>query len=242
MVTYEVSSDLFPEAPCRSRVDSASPEDPLLQGGKLALGTSVDAENLDDPWDSELFLPGTFVIESRLKVISGQSSTAVRTPVSIGMTMSLLVGNALFVGQDEIFLLASNAVKGASAVLDTDDQVHTFRIEVTGTSAGSAVEVSYDAETPPRLQDVLIQDPAGHTSTPRLFFGEASVLAHGTAELESVSHNAGPVTCCGQANSCAKDEDLSSESIAGGGPTRRAAARTGTCSSTACPRHRVPDS
>jgi len=51
----------------------------------------------------------------------------------------------------------------------------------------------------------------------RLYFGEASLLATGIAEWETVSHNAGPETCCGQANSCGNNEELGSVGLATGG-------------------------
>ncbi|HVS18231.1 MAG TPA: hypothetical protein VMT18_06495, partial [Planctomycetota bacterium] len=217
VVTWSASSGEFPEAPCWTLVDSADPEQPLLQNGALELGTSANAENLYYQWQSKLTFPSTFVFEARVRWLSGSSSTPVRAPVTLSFTMAPLVGNALFIDQDEIFVLASNTVKGASAVVDTDDAFHTYRIEVTGTTAGSSVEVYYDGEATPRLQDVLINDASVASTQPRLYFGEASILAFGTSAWELVSHNAGPAQCCGQVNSCGNSEDPVSLGVVSGG-------------------------
>jgi len=217
VVTYDASSGTFPESPCWKLVDTASPENPVVQGGSLVLATSAASENMHYLWESSLFFPSTFVFEARLKLVSGSSSTTARAPMVLGFTLSPGVGNSLFVDHDQIFVLASNSVKGDSAVVDTDGAFHTYRIEVTGTTAGSLLEVYYDAETTPRIQDVLIQDAALNGANPRLFFGEGSVLAFGTGEWQVVSHNAGPATCCGQFNSCGNLQDLASLGVVTGG-------------------------
>jgi hypothetical protein len=217
VVTYDASSGTFPESPCWKLVDTASPENPLVQGGALVLSTSAASENMHYLWESSLFFPSTLVFEARLKLVSGSSTSSVRAPLVLGFTLSPAVGNSLFVDHDQIFVLASNTVKGASAVVDTNDAFHTYRIEVTGTSAGSLLEVYYDAETTPRIQDVLIDDSSVNGPVPRLYFGEGSVLAFGTGEWQLVSHNAGPASCCGQVNSCGNLENLLSQGVVTGG-------------------------
>lgn len=217
VVTYDAGTGTFPEVPCWKSLDSANPEQPMLQSGALVLGTSDPAENMTYLWQAPLSFPSTFIFEARMRFVSGASSTSVRAPAVLGITTSPLVGNALFIAQDEIFALASNTVKGASAAVDTDGAFHTYRIEVTGTVAGSSFAVFYDAETTPRIQSALFADPDFNGQVPRLYFGEGSVLAFGTAEWQEVSHNASAGACCGQVNSCGKLENLGSIGIVAGG-------------------------
>lgn len=215
--SYDASTGKLPESPCWKLIDTANPEQPLVAGGKLTLSSSADAENMFFLWDSKLNFPAKLVFEARMRRVSGSSSHTARTPAVMGVTTLPGVGNALFIGQDEIFLLAGNLVKGASASLDTDDLAHTYRMEVTGTAQGSQIEVFYDSETSPRLQGTTFFDTSANGLAPRLQFGEASNLSWGTSEWEWVSHNAGPASCCGGANSCGKISTLGSVGLPSGG-------------------------
>ena len=61
---------------------------------------------------------------------SGAAPSSIRA--HIFFTQSSELGNGLFIGVDEIFLLVANNVKDVSAFVDTDDAFHTYRIEVDG--------------------------------------------------------------------------------------------------------------
>src|SRR6187402_2880572 len=84
VVTYDASSGTFPETPCWKLVDTASPENPVVQGGALVLSTSAASENMYYLWESSLFFPSTLVFEARMKFVSGSSSTAARAPMVLG--------------------------------------------------------------------------------------------------------------------------------------------------------------
>jgi len=95
-------------------------------------------------------------------------------------------GNALFVGQDEIFLLADATTRGAAASVDTDDAFHTYRIEMDATGA---IQVYYDGVPTLAGQAFPSAAPA------EINFGDVTddPAVTGSAEWRFVQHNA--ATC-----------------------------------------------
>lgn len=191
--TYEASSGVFPDEVCPpwTPIVAQSPADPLLSGGKLLISTLVDGENVAYIQSApDIVVPDPLVIETRVKFVSGSASIPARAPIMILFTTSPNVGNALLIGADEIFINADNLVKGDSAIVDTNDAFHTYRIEVSGTGS---IEVFYD--------DVLMLTGSTFTSVDfnggveRVEWGEISLFAFGTSEWELVRHNASTVTC-----------------------------------------------
>lgn len=120
-------------------------ETPILVGDSLEITTSNDAEEMafsqSNGADSLLEIPDTFVIEFRMRYVSRGSPETVRTGASIYAVNAYQTGTSFYVGEDEIFILASGIVRGASATVQTDDVFHTYRIEVT---LGGQVSVYYD--------------------------------------------------------------------------------------------------
>ena len=191
--TYEASSGVFPDEVCPpwTLVNTASPEDPSLSGGKLIISTSTNVENMFYIQSApDIAAPDPLIIEARVRFVSGSASTPVRAPILIGFTTSPSEGNALFIGAGEIFLLVDDLVKGASANVDTNDDFHTYRIEVSGTGS---VEVFYDGVS--TLIGSTFTSATANGNVERVFWGEASSLALGTSEWEFVRHNASTVEC-----------------------------------------------
>jgi hypothetical protein len=188
---WEAYSALTPEQVCPpwTLTDSADPEDPVLAGDLLTLATSADAENMSYLQTAPaVAMPETFVFEARVRVVSGASSGANRAPGFVGFTTAPGVGGLFFLAADEIFLTAAGDTKGASALVDTDDTLHTYRIVVDGTAAGSPITVFYDGV--PTLTGALYADAPSLGPVERVFWGEGSNLAFGTLEWERVRHNA----------------------------------------------------
>jgi hypothetical protein len=98
------------------------------------------------------------------------------------------VGALFFVDADEIFLTSAGDVKGPTAVVDTNDAAHTYRIVVGGTAAGSPVTVFYDGVS--TLTGVTYSEPTSLGPVERVFWGEGSTFAFGTLEWEYFRHNA----------------------------------------------------
>ena len=190
---YEASSGLFPDESCPpwNLSDNAAPEDPSLSGGKLIISTSEDAENIFYKQSApDIVVPDPLIIEARVKFVSGSTSVPYRAPIFIAFSISPNVGNALFIGADEIFINSDNLVKGDSAVVDTNDAFHTYRIEVSSTGS---IEVFYD--------NVLTLSGSTFESVPfnggveRLSWGEGSISAFGNSEWKFFKHNASTVKC-----------------------------------------------
>lgn len=192
--TWNASSGLLPDAVCPGWVltDTASPEEPTISNGRLLITTSANGENIFyEQSGSDISVPGLMIIEARLRFVSGTTSHVARTPAVVRFTVAPTVGNALFIGVDEVFLLAADLVRGASAAVDTDDVFHTYRLEVN-TSTG-AIDVFYDGTF--LLSGTTFSDVNSNGSVASVLFGEGSSLATGTTEWEFVRHNASAVTC-----------------------------------------------
>jgi hypothetical protein len=188
-VLWEASSGVTPDGlqlPF-TLTDTADPEDPVLSGGTLTLSTSDNAEIMDYVQSgAEVTMPDHLVIEARLRYVSGSTSTNARQPSLIYFTTSPLIGNALMIGQDEIYLLVSNSVKDTSAFVDTDGAYHDYRIEVT---AGVISVYHDDIQV---LTGSSYSDASTNGTSPRVGFGLGSTLSQGVSEWQSFEHNAGP--------------------------------------------------
>lgn len=170
--------------------DTAAPEEPFLAGGVLTISTDADAEKMFyQHLDPAVDVPNPLVMETRMRLVSGSSSSDTRAPALVAFTTSPGVGNILLVKADEISLLATGTTVGDTAAVDTDDAFHTYRIEVNGTS----VEVFYDDVS------TLTGSTVGSVGTfqlqDRIVWGEGSGVAHGTSEWEFFNHNASTDHC-----------------------------------------------
>lgn len=186
-VVYDASTGLLPNEsdPRWTLHDTAIPEDPVVVAGRLTLATSHDSENMFYI-QTNIVVPDPLIIEARVRRSSGTTSSDARAPIAVAFTTSPGVGNALWIGNDEMFLLTGNMVRGETAIVDTDDGFHTYRIEVDSTGA---IRVSYD--------DVLKLDGTVYTHTganglvTRVLWGDLSIHAYGVSEWQLVRHNAG---------------------------------------------------
>jgi hypothetical protein len=164
-------------------VDSADPEEPVLNNELLELATSGDGENMAYVQD-DLGLPAAFRAEFALQVRSGTGSASNRAPAAFIVTVAPGVGTALFLGVDEIFLTSEGDVRGSSANVDTDGLIHEYVLTI---SPEGAVAVSQDGV--PRLSDTVFTSIDAHGSLERVAWGELSRLAHGAQAWQYVRHN-----------------------------------------------------
>lgn len=190
--SWFASSGLFPDqvSPPWALTDSATPEDPVLSGGVLTISTSTGAENMRYTQAGTVLVepvPDPWVMEGRLRFVSGGSSHVSRAPVTIQFQPGPFVGNVLMIGKDEIWLLAGDLVRGATALVDTDGAFHTYRI---GLGSGGAISVFYDDVL--TLTGTTFGSP-NVTATSILFWGEGSSLAFGISEWEFFRHNGATV-------------------------------------------------
>ncbi|UCD95658.1 MAG: right-handed parallel beta-helix repeat-containing protein [Candidatus Zixiibacteriota bacterium] len=86
-------------------------------------------------------VPDTLRVEFRMKHISGSTVDSLRQPATITFTTGPDTGGTINIGPDEIFILDGMNVLGDKALVDTDDDFHTYRIEAYD---DGGVNVYYD--------------------------------------------------------------------------------------------------
>jgi hypothetical protein len=89
-------------------------------------------------------------------------------------------------GVDDVFLLSSCTVRGATAPVDTNDSFHTYRIEVTA----GAITVYQDAVQ--ILTGNTFDSVSCNGNEDRVIFGPFSSRSHGVSEWQTFEHNASP--------------------------------------------------
>ncbi len=186
-LTWTAASGLEPDQigfPWTELDSSSTP--PALAGGVLTLTTTADAQNLfyrlQDP---AVDTSGSMFLEFRVRFVSGSTSAASRAPISVAIAVAANEGLVFFIDQDEIFDLSAAGVRGTTAMQDTDDSFHTYRIEYDGSGG---YDVFYDAGL--LFSGSTYVSASDHGPTERIFWGEGSIFANGTSEWSFVSTNA----------------------------------------------------
>jgi hypothetical protein len=183
----------FPEQACPAwELTDTAAQNPVFSAGKLRLSTSTNSEIMDYiQYEPDIAFPATPFIEARMRFVSGTSTTSVKTAAVIGFTTAPTVGNTLFIGQDEIFLLANASTRSATAFVDTNDAFHTYRIEL---GAGGTITVFYDGNQ--ILTGATFADVNHNGNLRRIFWGDGTLTAAGTSDWEFVRHNAAECQPC----------------------------------------------
>jgi hypothetical protein len=168
-------------------IDTAA-ADPSLSSGKLTLSTTANAESMGYRLDPPLLaIPGATVMEFRGRLVSSVSTDASRTAMMVQVNTAPFVVVQLGIGAGQIFLNSGDLVRGPVASVATTDVMHTYRLEIAGTTAGSTVKVYYDGVL--TLTGVSYSNPSA-LGSPTMLWGEISSIARGTSEWEFIEHNA----------------------------------------------------
>jgi hypothetical protein len=196
---WDVACGQLPDQVCPAWTlfDNASPENPTISGGALTISTSVNSEHIFySQTVPSIALPDPFVIEARLRFVSGSFSLPERRPVMVVVATGANTGTSFMIGLDQIFLTVPSGIfdaPGPIATVDTNDAFHTYRIEVTGTGA---VQVFYDSVL--TLTGSTYFNASNFGPDDLILWGEGSSFTFGTSEWQFVRHNASAVTCaCG---------------------------------------------
>lgn len=199
--TWSASSGLLPnQVDARMTLnDTANPENPVLENGILALATSANEELLGYVQSgNDIDIPDQLKIEFDLRVGAGSiASTSTgtvspRTWASVVFLTATGTGNAAFFSQDKIFVLAQGDRLGVSTTaFDTNDAFHSYKILVSGKSAGSVISIFQDNSLV-LTSSVFSGDPFGGGS-PRIVWGDQTFAAQGLSEWKSFVHNASAV-------------------------------------------------
>jgi hypothetical protein len=173
--------------------DTATPENPVLGPTALTLSTSANAENMFyRQFGADLTMPAQLVIEAGLRMGAGQSTqpgpVAPRAHGAIVFSTGPNVGNALFIGNDRVFLLVGNDNLGPAALVDTDDALHDYRIEVDGVANGADIRVFQDGNL--ILSGDIFSGGIFTGAVPSIVFGEQTLAAFGESQWTYFRHNA----------------------------------------------------
>lgn len=185
-IAWRASDGIAPDLACPSwTLSDSAPTDAMLSGGVLRLETSADTESISYGHEMDDIEAGaTVVIEARLRVVSGASSTASRAPALIAAVFGTERAKTMLqIETGAIFLNSDENVRGPEAVIDAT-VMHTYRLEIDLGSGDVAVLV----DGTPTLSGSTFTEPT--TTTDYVFFGEGSSFAFGVSEWESFQHDA----------------------------------------------------
>ena len=162
---------------------------PSFANGVLTLQTSGghSARQYYTMQGAELDFTGgaPFWIEAEMRFESGsQTAGWWRAGAQISFRFSNGRQAVLGIREDSIYILNGDNSAGDTAVVDTDDAFHTYRMEALGTSSGSTVNVYQDGV-------LVLTDNALYSigASAAVSWGEASQIATGTTHWKRVSHN-----------------------------------------------------
>jgi uncharacterized repeat protein (TIGR01451 family) len=191
-IIYDPSTGLLPDevSPGWEPVEVGTPVEPNIIDGKLVITTTQNADNLGYV-QTDLTLSFPLVIEARLKRVSGSANAPAQAPISIGFTSEPNIGNTLYIGEDEIFIVDASLNVDDSATVDTDGGFHDYRIEV---DAAGSIQVFYDETL--TLSGTTFTSTVANGTVERIIWGELSPEAHGVSEWEWIRHNATRTQLC----------------------------------------------
>ena len=194
---WQASSGLKPDQinpPWDSYVEVSAPP-PYLTNGALHIEVEHGGIHLYEYYAQlgghpslPLAMPTRLVIEARMRLVNGTSNHVARAPAAIVFVTSPGVGCALNIDHDEIFLYSAGAGHGPSTNVDTKLNPHTYRIEVAGLSAGSAVTVFYDGQRV--LTGTTFYDLYLNGDRPQISWGDITEFEWGASDWYSFYHNA----------------------------------------------------
>jgi len=181
------SSGLLPEETCTpwSLTNDPGVEVPTFRGDSLRFFVNYwDEVMYYRHLDSDLTFLDTTVIEACMRVEGGVTFDTLEYIGQIAFTVMPDTGNILQIGFDTIFVLSGPGTKGQQAAVDTQDEFHTYRIEIYNKSGFS---VFYD--------DSLVITGSVFADTswwdePSIGWGKMSNQCDGATRWFSVKHNA----------------------------------------------------
>lgn len=138
---------------------------------------TVELFNITYPW----------VIESRIRLVSGSSSFDAIAPAEIYFANGIDTANALHITADTIFVwteVLGSAERGTIALVDTDDDFHTYRIVILNPLE---FQLFYDDSL--LFQDSMITG-VGLTSPTRVSWGKLFGGSSGTSDWLFLRHTA----------------------------------------------------
>lgn len=137
-----------------------------------------------------LDIPNNLTIEFNTRVWWRNACYDTVSPAAVYFGLGGGLGSVLYLGKDDVWLSGGNGTRGAGTAVDTDDEFHTYRIEVSGITLGSAINVYYDDAVNPLFTGAVIYDPAQNGNRARIGFGDITREDSGVTKWDYLWHNA----------------------------------------------------
>ena len=138
-----------------------------------------------------LDIPNTLTIEFKTRTWWRNACVDTLSPTAVYFGLGGGLGSVLYLGRDDVWLAGGNNTRGAGASsVDTDDIFHTYRIEVSGITLGSAINVYYDHSANPLFTGSVIYDLALNGNEERIGFGDITREDSGVSKWDYLWHNA----------------------------------------------------
>ena len=186
---YDAASGLYPDDSCPTELYiNGNSIFATVEDETLTISSTNRADYLYYFQMGENFeFPDPYVIEARLRIKSGNTSTYLRANAVIhGMIMPNYL-QVLYIGEGEIFTMRASAARSKTYKIDTTSDFHTYRLEFW---QSGDVSVYYDDE-------LVIEDKPYFQYLPvrNILWGDDTNSAHGVSEWQYVAHNARNLGC-----------------------------------------------
>jgi len=137
-----------------------------------------------------ILMPDALTIEFSARFVSAVADQNTFSPLSVYFCIGNGLGSAFYLGADDAWLAAPNLSRGVSTTVDTDNALHTYRIELSGATIGSTINIYYDNAATPLLTSTVVHDVAVYGNAPQIGFGDSSTKDSGVSEWGFLWHNA----------------------------------------------------
>jgi hypothetical protein len=138
-----------------------------------------------------LDIPNNLTIEFNTRMWWRNACLDTVSPAAVFFGLGNGLGSVLYLGRDDVWLSGGNGTRGAgNSSVDTDNAFHTYRIEVSGVTLGSAINVFYDNSATPLFTGSVFYDPALNGNTERIGFGDITQEDSGVSKWDYLWHNA----------------------------------------------------
>jgi len=140
-----------------------------------------------------LSLPSNLTIEFSSLIWERNATVGNLSPAAVYFSLGNGLGSVLYLGIDDVWFGAPGNTRGAGISVDTDNEFHTYRLEVTGLSLGSQIDLFYDGDENPLLTSMVYFDQSMNGSSERIGFGDITKHDSGVSKWAYLWHNAGNV-------------------------------------------------
>jgi len=164
---------------------------PVFWSNYMVLSTSPNTEvSFFESGPASIDIPTDLTIEFKARFGSRKGNSTAVSPMSVYFGLGGGLGSVLYLGLDDVWLAGGNNIRGVGASVDTDDLFHTYRLQLSGSTVGSAINVFYDNSINPLFTGSLLLDSALNGNVERIGFGDHSWADSGVSKWDYLWHNA----------------------------------------------------